>query len=182
MICTSYFPASTAASLISLINILIVYLCPHFVLDIKHVGLMRDTAAGTPPVCAPGLCNQSGFGTLQEVINSHDYCVDDHYFKGARQQLVRRGLIEPEHLKEEERRQVCCILSWPICLSPLPLSVSFVKRKGFEHQSSATLPRRQKQLIRDVVKGCKGERHSPRRYKVRAVYHQYRQDGMNYIT
>lgn len=23
-----------------------------------------------------GVCNQSRFGTLQEVINSHDYCAD----------------------------------------------------------------------------------------------------------
>lgn len=32
-------------------------------------------------------------------------------------------------------------------------SVSFVRRKGFEHQSAAMLPWRQKQLVRDLVKG-----------------------------
>lgn len=60
--------------------------------------------------------NQSCFGTLQEVINSQDYCADRD-FKGAPQQLVRQGLIEPEHLKGGERCQVRSILSRPICLS-----------------------------------------------------------------
>lgn len=37
--------------------------------------------------------------------------------------------------------------------SLLPPSLFFVRRKGFEHQRPATLPWRQKQLVRDVVKG-----------------------------
>lgn len=41
-------------SFTSLINILIVYLCSHFVWDMKHVVLTRGTAAGTSPVCARG--------------------------------------------------------------------------------------------------------------------------------
>lgn len=38
-------------------------------------------------------------------------------------------------------------------LSLLLPSVSFVRRKGFEHQRAAMLPWRQKQLVRDLVKG-----------------------------
>lgn len=38
-------------------------------------------------------------------------------------------------------------------LSLLLPSLSFVRRKGFEHQRAAMLPWRQKQLVRDLVKG-----------------------------
>lgn len=39
--------------------------------------------------------------------------------------------------------------------------VSFVRRKGFEHQSVAMLPWRQKQLVRDLVKGGIEENPGP---------------------
>lgn len=45
-------------------------------------------------------------------------------------------------------------------LSLLLPSVSFVRRKGFEHQRPAMLPWRQKQLVRDLVKG--GIEENPR--------------------
>lgn len=46
-------------------------------------------------------------------------------------------------------------------LSLLLPSVSFVRRKGFEHQSAARLPWRQKQLVRDLVKGGIEENPGP---------------------
>lgn len=35
----------------------------------------------------------------------------------------------------------------------LPQPASFVRKEGFEHQSPGSLPRRRKQLVRDLVKG-----------------------------
>lgn len=46
-------------------------------------------------------------------------------------------------------------------LSLLLPSVSFVRRKGFEHQRAAMLPWRQKQLVRDLVKGGIEENPAP---------------------
>lgn len=46
-------------------------------------------------------------------------------------------------------------------LSLLLPSVSFVRRKGFEHQRAAVLPWRQKQLVRDLVKGGIEENPDP---------------------
>ena len=75
--------------------------------------------------------NRQLFVTSQELISIQDYCACASVFKGAPQQPVRRRLIELEHLKGEERRQVPRILSRPICLLTCSYSLPSLWARGF---------------------------------------------------
>lgn len=61
--------------------------------------------------------NQSCFRTLQEVINSQDYCADSVISKVLHNSLCGEGWLNRSTWKRKERRQVRSILSRPICLS-----------------------------------------------------------------
>lgn len=104
-------------------------------------------------VCT-GVCNQSRFGTLQEVINSQDYCADTMISKVLHNSLCGKGWLNQSTWKGERDVRFAASCRGPSAsLSLLLPSLSFVRRKGFEHQRSAMLPWRQKQLVRDLVKG-----------------------------
>lgn len=116
---------------------------------------MHDVAVGTCRYMCVRMrvCNQSRFGTLQEVINSHDYCADTIISKVLHNSLCGKGWLNQSTWKGRETSGLQHPVAAHLPLSLLLPSVSFVKRKGFEHQSTAMLPWRQKQLVRDLVKG-----------------------------
>lgn len=99
------------------------------------------------------MCNQSRFGTYKKSLTVKTIVQTPWFQRCSTTACAARA----DWTRALERGRETSGSQYPVAahlpLSLLLPSVSFVRRKGFEHQRAAMLPWRQKQLVRDLVKG-----------------------------
>lgn len=96
------------------------------------------------------MCNQSGFGTLQEVISSQDYCVSVLISKVLHNSLCSEGLLNWSTWKRKRDVRFVSSCRSPSASSSASTASLLCKGGGFW---TSKLPRRWKQLVRDLTKG-----------------------------
>lgn len=96
--------------------------------------------------------NQSRFGTLQEVINSQDYCADTKISKVLHNSLCGKGWLNQSTWKGERDVRFAASCRGPSASLSAPAVSLLCEEEGF-WTSKSMLPWRQKQLVRDLVKG-----------------------------
>lgn len=113
------------------------------------------------------VCNQSRFGTLQEVINSQDYCADTKISKVLHNSLCGKGWLNQSTWKGERDVRFAASCRGPSASLSAP-AVSLLCEKEGVWTSKSMLPWRQKQLVRDLVKG--GIEENPPFHDTQKIY------------
>lgn len=117
--------------------------------------------------------NQSCFGTLQEVINSQDYCADTMISKVLHNSLCGEGWLNQSTWKGERDIRFTASCRGPSASLSATTVTLLCEEEGFEHQSATMLPWRQKQLVSDLVEGGVGENPSHDHYKYQSNIDTY---------